>query len=55
MQKMMGLLRRCVEDYDMIADGDKIVFCFTFGHLHAPSGKIDAHGRKRNKARKEQQ
>ena len=24
MQKMMGLLRRCVEDYDMIADGDKI-------------------------------
>ena len=24
MQKLMGLLRRCVEDYDMIADGDKI-------------------------------
>ena len=24
MQKMMGLLRRCVEVYDMIADGDKI-------------------------------
>ena len=24
MQKMMGLLRRCVEDYNMIADGDKI-------------------------------
>ena len=24
MQRMMGLLRRCVEDYDMIADGDKI-------------------------------
>ena len=24
MQKMMGLLRRCVEDYDMITDGDKI-------------------------------
>ena len=24
MQKLMGLLRRCVEDYDMISDGDKI-------------------------------
>ena len=24
MQKMMGLLRRCVEDYNMISDGDKI-------------------------------
>ena len=24
MQKMMGLLRRCVEDYDMISDGDII-------------------------------
>lgn len=24
MQKMMGLLRRCVEDYNMISDGDRI-------------------------------
>lgn len=24
MQKLMGLVRRCVEDYDMIRDGDKI-------------------------------
>ena len=24
MQKLMGLVRRCVEDYDMICDGDKI-------------------------------
>jgi len=24
MQKLMGLMRRCVEDYDMIAPGDKI-------------------------------
>ncbi len=24
MQKLMGLVRRCVEDYDMIKDGDKI-------------------------------
>ena len=24
MQKLMGLVRRCVEDYEMIEDGDKI-------------------------------
>ena len=24
MQKLMGLVRRCVDDYDMIQDGDKI-------------------------------
>lgn len=24
MQRMTGLLRRCVEDYNMIEDGDKI-------------------------------
>ena len=24
MQKLMGLLRRCVEDYNMISEGDKI-------------------------------
>ena len=24
MQKLMGLVRRCVEDYDMIQPGDKI-------------------------------
>lgn len=24
MQKLMGLMRRCIEDYDMIQDGDKV-------------------------------
>ena len=24
MQRLMGLVRRCVEDYNMIEDGDKI-------------------------------
>ena len=24
MQKLMGLVRRCVDDYDMISAGDKI-------------------------------
>ena len=24
MQKLMGLVRRCVDDYNMIAEGDKI-------------------------------
>ena len=24
MQKMMGLMRRCIDDYHMIAPGDKI-------------------------------
>ena len=24
MQKLMGLVRRCVDDYNMIEDGDKI-------------------------------
>ena len=24
MQKLMGLVRRCVDDYDMIREGDKI-------------------------------
>ncbi len=24
MQKLMGLVRRCIEDYDMIAEGDRV-------------------------------
>ena len=31
MQKLMGLVRRCVEDYKMIQEGDRIAVCISGG------------------------
>ena len=31
MQKLMGLVRRCVDDYNMIEAGDKIAVCVSGG------------------------
>ena len=31
MQKLMGLVRRCVDDYNMIVEGDKIAVCISGG------------------------
>ena len=28
MQKMMGLMRKCIDDYHMISPGDKIAVAF---------------------------
>ena len=38
MQKILSLLRRCVEDYDMIAPGERVaVGAVSYTHLTLPT------------------
>ena len=39
MQKMMGLVRRCIEDYNMIEAGDRVAVGVSGG-----TGPLDAQG-----------